>query len=87
MQKRVLNMFIHIGEKQIISDKTCVGIFNYDTLNQSAINNWIISDLNNKIKTVVIDKRNHIAHSKVSSYTVIKRDSIEKECIWRRANV
>ena len=78
-------MFIHIGEKQIISDSNCVGIFNSETLRLSLNNLWITQNIDDA-KSVVIDRDNNILTSKVSPFTLIKRKVIDKDFIWRKTN-
>jgi hypothetical protein len=77
-------MFIHIGERKTISIKSCVGIFNYQTLIQSDINVWICSRLDNSSKTVALPINGDVISSKVSPFTVIKRNSLDTEFFWRR---
>jgi hypothetical protein len=81
-------VFLHIGERKIVSDSNLVGIFNYDTLKCSNINSNIIDSLDKEqcdIKTIVIDTNNQINFSKVSPFTVIKRDSLEEnDIVWRK---
>jgi hypothetical protein len=81
-------MFIHIGEKKIVSDLSIIGIFNYDSFIKSQINNKYLDKIENEqcdIRTIVIDTNNHVFFSKVSPYTVIKRDNFdENDYIWRK---
>ena len=77
-------MYIHIGERKIISDKKCVGIFNADTLKKSELNSWILKQLNPGDKTAVIDIQNNVFSSKVSPFTVMKREDIYNELFWRK---
>ncbi|MGL4331797.1 MAG: extracellular matrix regulator RemB [Bacteroidales bacterium] len=79
-------MFIHIGERNIVSDKAIIGIFNVKTLEKSPINDKYLKkcDFSQRdIKTIVIDNNNEVILSKVSSFTVIKRTTLdEKDCVW-----
>jgi hypothetical protein len=81
-------MYIHIGERKIVSDRKTVGIFSMKTICNSDLNDQILKVIENQkcdIKTIVIDTDSKITTSKVSPFTVIKRVSIDsKECIWRR---
>jgi hypothetical protein len=81
-------VFIHIGEKKTISDKKIVGIFNYNTISNSELNviyRHSVDDSQCDIKTIVIDRENITICSKVSPFTIIKRDVIEnKDCVWRK---
>ncbi len=79
-------MFIHIGNNIIVSDKKTIGIFNRETLLLSKDNEWIITHVDSRHKTVAIDKNNNIISSKVSPFTVTKRTSWEDDFIWRRKN-
>ncbi|HPS56494.1 MAG TPA: hypothetical protein PK514_00165 [Spirochaetota bacterium] len=80
-------MFIHIGSNLTISDRVCVGIFNVETLGLSEENKWITDNLKPEDKVAVIDVNNKITATNVSPFTIIKRDSIDKEeLIWSREN-
>jgi hypothetical protein len=85
---RISLVFIHIGEKKIISDKTIIGIFNCDTLLKSPLNKVyknVFYEPQCDIKTIVIDRDNGTLCSKVSPFTVIKRAFIDnKDCVWRK---
>lgn len=77
-------MFIHIGEGKIISGKKCVGIFNAETIRQSEVNIQLASLISDGDKTVAVDECNNVFSSKVSPFTVIKRNSLRNDIIWRR---
>ena len=81
-------MFLHIGERKVVSDTKIVGIFNYETLKRSQINEKIVNFIEKEqcdIKTIVIDTNNQVIFSKVSPFTVIKRDSFDdNDMIWRK---
>lgn len=78
-------MFIHIGNNQTISDRLCMGIFNVETLGLSDENKWITDNLKPGDNVVVIDINNKITSTNVSPFTIIKRNSIDKEeLIWSR---
>lgn len=79
-------MFIHIGDRKVISDKKIVGIFNKETLLLSEDNKRYFSDISD-CKTVVVDISDRITVSSVSPFTVINRtDFEESSIIWRRKN-
>jgi regulator of extracellular matrix RemA (YlzA/DUF370 family) len=81
-------MFIHIGERKIVSDQRAIGVFNFESLKKSELNNRLIENVSTSkcdIKTIVIDRDCNIFSSKVSPFTVIKRGSIYyNECVWRK---
>lgn len=81
-------MFIHVGEKKIVSDKKIIGIFNYKTINSSILNLQYkkkSGESQGDIKTIVIDNKNDVIFSKVSSFTIIRRTDIsDKDCVWSR---
>lgn len=79
-------MFIHIGNRHIVSEKKTIGIFNSETLKMSDENKWIINRINVSDRSVAIDENNNITSSKVSPFTVIKRTSLDKDFTWRRLN-
>jgi hypothetical protein len=81
-------MFIHIGGRKTISDKKVVGIFNIETIINSNLNKAYQRSIQKDqcdIKTIVIDRDNVTLCSKVSSFTVIKRVTIDnRDCVWRK---
>jgi len=78
-------LFIHIGKKRIISDKVVVGIFNSKTLDMSLINEEYTDEIKEDTKSIIVDIYDEVMISNVSSYTLIKRNSINKDdFIWRR---
>ena len=81
-------MFIHIGNREIVSDKTTIGIFSFKTMKKSLINKRYLENVDNlqgDIKTIVIDNRDNVLWSKVSPFTIIKRTTLdEKDCVWSR---
>ena len=79
-------MFIHIGNRNTVSDVRLVGIFNVETLKYSTDNRYFYSKTGNDDKTVVIDIDNNIYTSGVSSFTLIKRNILKEGIIWSRDN-
>ncbi len=79
-------MFIHIGERNSISGSRCVGIFNAESLRRSDNNDWITESIKSTSKTVVVLLDNTVEQSIVSPFTIIKRNSLDKEVFWRREN-
>ena len=77
-------MFIHVGERKVISDRNIVGIFNSETLLMSDDNSRYFTKLEENVKTVVIDTGDNVISSGVSPFTVIKRTGISKDFVWRR---
>lgn len=77
-------MYIHIGERKTVSSKECVGIFNADTLVLSDSNEWILEECDENSKTIVITADGDVLFSKVSPYTVLKRNFFESNYYWRR---
>ncbi len=79
-------MYIHIGNKLIVSDKKIIGIFNVETLTKSEINTRLTNKLLKGEKTIIIDDKNRIIKSKVSPFTIISRTELE-HLLWRKSNV
>ena len=81
-------MFIHIGNKEIVSDKNTIGIFSFKTLQKSHINKRYVDGVDKTqrdIKTIIIDNKDNVLWSKVSSFTIMKRTSLyDKDCVWSR---
>ena len=80
-------MFIHIGNNLTISDSKCVGIFSVESLKLNQDNNWLLANIKDDDKLVVLDINNRIISTGVSPFTIIKRMSITNdELIWSRKN-
>jgi len=79
-------MYIHIGDSLIISDRKCIGIFNYESLKKSKINSVIVDNIKKDVKSIALDDDNNFITSSVSPFTVIKRIKLSKDFIWRRNN-
>ena len=79
-------MYIHIGDREVISDKKCLGIFNASSLRMSPVNEWITGSVGPTMKTIALLDDNTVMSSRVSPFTVIKRTSFdsEKDLVWRR---
>ena len=77
-------MYIHTGEKVIVSDKEIIGIFNTETLLLSEENSRFFNIIKNEHKTVILNKNNGIVLSKVSPFILIKRISPGGIFFWRR---
>ena len=75
-------MFIHIGNKKIVSDTGVVGIFNVETLTISELNSQYLIEVKLGDKTVVVNESNKCIVSRVSPYTIIKRTAVS-DFIWR----
>lgn len=80
-------MFIHIGNRLVISDSMLVGIFNRDTFEHSEINGNYCKNLAEDVKTIVVDVKNEIYTSGVSPFTIIKRITLNDGIVWRREDV
>lgn len=79
-------MFIHVGSREIVSDKSIVGIFNIESLKKNTDNSHYLTGIDPKIKAIIIDTSNRVIKSIVSPYTIIKRTEIKKDIVWRRDN-
>lgn len=75
-------MFIHIGNREIVSGTKIIGVFNADTLRKSNIDNEITKIAQKTecdIKTIIVDINGICILSTLQSYTLIKRAVHEKE--------
>lgn len=79
-------MYIHVGNKIIVSDKNIVGIFNSVTLTKSEWNNYIVEGMDDSVKSIIITARNERITSIVSPYTIIKRTQMDRDLYWRNKN-
>ena len=76
-------MFIHIGNRKIVSDRRIIGVFNAETLRLSMDNSIYLKDFSSDDKTIIIKRDNSILTSEISPFTVVKRTVLEN-AIWRR---
>lgn len=79
-------MYIHVGNKIIVSDKNIVGIFNSVTLTKSEWNNYIVEGMDDSVKSIIITAGNERITSIVSPYTIIKRTQMDRDLYWRNKN-
>ncbi|MCU0822811.1 MAG: hypothetical protein MUC95_10145 [Spirochaetes bacterium] len=79
-------MFIHAGNRIIISDKKIVGIFNIETLKLSEDNKKLLENIGPEDRTIFLDRDNNHFAGNVRSYTVIKRAGLDFDFIWRKEN-
>lgn len=77
-------MYIHIGNKKIVSDRKIIGIFNTESLLMSSENARYHGLIEPEHKSVIIDRNNNAVFSIVSPFTLIKRTTLE-ETVWRKA--
>ena len=77
-------MYIHAGNRQIVSDKKIVGIFNTETIKMSKENKRFFNDIKPDDKTIFVDRKNSFFTSSVSSFTVITRTEPQCNFVWRR---
>jgi hypothetical protein len=66
-------MYIHIGNRIVVSDKKVVGIFNIATMKKSAVNGFFLLNTGPRDKSIIVERDNSIHPSIVSPYTIIKR--------------
>jgi hypothetical protein len=79
-------MFIHIGGRKILPEKKIVGVFNVDTLRIASDSEMTVAEYDGNIKSVVVDVENAMHPSIVSSFTLMRRESIKDGIVWRRKN-
>lgn len=79
-------MYIHVGNKIIVSDKNIVGIFNSVTLTKSEWNNYLVEGMDDSVKSIIITAGNERITSIVSPYTIIKRTQMDRDLYWRNKN-
>lgn len=77
-------MYIHIGNRIIVSDKSIIGIFNIESLKKSELNKRYLDDVGDDEKTLIIGVNKEILKSIVSPYTIIKRNRWDGTFVWRR---
>ncbi len=75
-------MFIHLGDNKQVSDEKIIGIFNVDTLKMSDDNSFYLKQCEDGDKTAAVSDDGSCVFSKVSPFTVTKRNSIEDDFIW-----
>jgi len=77
-------VFIHIGNRQIISGSSLIGIFNRETLEKSSENGMLVSGIDDGVKSLLIDAENRVTGSNIGSFTIIKRITVNEGFFWRR---
>ena len=77
-------MYIHTGNRVIVSDKKIIGIFNTETVALSKENSRYFEKIKKGDKTIIIDESDNCLTSKVSAFTVINRTSLDCKYVWRR---
>ncbi len=75
-------MYIHIGDKIVISSENLVGIFNKKSLEKSEINEKYTSTLKHSTRSLIVQIDNQIVESRISPYTLIKRNEIKDGILW-----
>lgn len=79
-------MFIHIGGRKILPESKVVGVFNVESLRIAGDSGIPVADFDGNIKSVVVDVENEMHPSIVSSFTLMRRESIKDGIVWRRKN-
>ena len=78
-------MFIHIGNKEIVSGNSIIGVFNIETLMKSEDNNFLFKDVSEENKTVVLKRNGKCIYSIISSYTIMGRTNLNiTDAKWRK---
>lgn len=77
-------MYIHIGNKKQISNKSIVGIFNIEALQLSSDNDYLLKDVSLKDKSIAVYINNETVYSNISSYTLIKRGLTPADIVWQK---
>ncbi|HNR88242.1 MAG TPA: DUF370 domain-containing protein [Spirochaetota bacterium] len=76
-------MYIHIGNKRIVSDRRIIGIFNVETMRRSPENAHIVDGTAPEHKAVIVNRNNTTVFSIVSPFTLIKRTALE-DTVWSK---
>jgi len=79
-------MFIHIGGRKILPERKVVGVFNVETLRIARDSGMPVAEFDGTIKSIVVDVENAMHPSIVSSFTLMRRESIKDGIVWRRKN-
>ena len=78
-------MFIHIGNGEIVSGNSIIGIFNKETLMKSEDNSFLFKDASKRDKTIIFKRNGKCIYSIVSSYTVMNRTGLNiADAKWRK---
>ncbi|MDY6969087.1 MAG: hypothetical protein SVR08_10605 [Spirochaetota bacterium] len=70
-------MYIHIGNRRVVSDKEIIGIFNAETIMMSKENAAYIKHIKQEDKSIIVYNNNNIISSSISPYTIINRATEE----------
>lgn len=77
-------MYIHAGNRVIVTDKKTIGIFNIESIKLSSDNERYMDYISNNDKTIIVDEYDGCIISNVSSYTIINRALLDSKKIWSR---
>ncbi len=78
-------MIFHIGKRKVISLDSVIGVFSSETIENSLFNEYYKEEVDEKTKSLIIDKDDEIIVSEISSNTLIEREIINKnEMLWVR---
>ncbi len=79
-------MYIHAGNRIIVSDRKTIGIFNVESIKLSDDNERYLNNIKENDKTIIVDEYDHCIISNVSSYTIISRTLIDSKKVWSKEN-
>ena len=79
-------MYIHAGNRKIVSDNKIIGIFNTETIKMSKVNKRFFKYINSGDKSLFIERNNTFFTTGVSPFTVITRTEPDYKAVWRRDN-
>ena len=78
-------MFIHIGNGEIVSGNSIIGIFNKETLMKSEDNHFLFKNTSENDRTVILKRNRKCIYSIVSSYTIMNRTDLNiTDAKWRK---
>lgn len=78
-------MIFHIGKRKVISLNSIIGVFSSETIESSLFNEYYKEEIDEKTKSLIVDKDDEIIVSEISSNTLIEREIINKnEMLWVR---
>lgn len=77
-------MFIHIGDRESVSDRQLIGIFNRQVLEESENNSYFLEKTDSSDKTLAVLEDNSVITSRVSPFTVITRTEFNSDAVWRK---
>ncbi len=80
-------MHFHIGNRDIVSKESIIGIFTRESILDSGINDKYATTVFDDTKSIIVDTKNNVFSSIVTTNTLIERfNSVQyDDCLYKRS--